>query len=116
LGIKRLLVYGDSLVVINQINDEWDQNKENMDAYCKEVHKLENKFLGLEFHHVFRDNNIAVDVHKPSIREPETATTVGENPPDRKIMIIGVDWRTPFIDYIREHKLPSDKTQAEQIS
>ncbi|WP_223045852.1 reverse transcriptase-like protein, partial [Escherichia coli] len=51
LGIKRLLVYGDSLVVINQVNDKWDCNKENMDAYYMEVRKLENKFSGLEFHH-----------------------------------------------------------------
>jgi ribonuclease HI len=49
LGIKRLLVYGDSAVVINQINKSWDRNKENMDAYCLEVRKLENKFYGLEF-------------------------------------------------------------------
>lgn len=62
LGIKRLLVYGDSLVVINQVNDEWDRNKDNMDAYCKEVRKLENKFFGLEFHHIVRDNNVAADV------------------------------------------------------
>jgi ribonuclease HI len=34
LGIKRLLVYGDSAVVINQFNKSWDHNKENMDAYC----------------------------------------------------------------------------------
>jgi hypothetical protein len=32
LGIKRLLVYGDSAVVINQVNKSWDRNKENMDA------------------------------------------------------------------------------------
>jgi ribonuclease HI len=44
LGIKRLLVYIDSTVVINQVNKSWDRNKENMDAYCLEVHKLENKF------------------------------------------------------------------------
>jgi hypothetical protein len=37
LGIKRLLVYGDSAVVINQVNKSWDRNKENMDAYCLEV-------------------------------------------------------------------------------
>jgi hypothetical protein len=49
LGIKRLLVYGDSVVVINQVNKSWDRNKENMDAYCLEVRKLENKFYGLEF-------------------------------------------------------------------
>jgi ribonuclease HI len=44
VGIKRLLVYGDSAVVINQVNKSWDRNKENMDAYCLEVRKLENKF------------------------------------------------------------------------
>jgi dsDNA-binding SOS-regulon protein len=41
LGIKQLLVYGDSAVVINQVNKSWDRNKENMDAYCLEVRKLE---------------------------------------------------------------------------
>jgi ribonuclease HI len=41
LGINRLLVYGDSTVVINQVNKSWDRNKENMDAYCLEVRKLE---------------------------------------------------------------------------
>jgi ribonuclease HI len=44
LGIKRLVVYDDSTVVINQVNNSWDRNKENMDTYCLEVHKLENKF------------------------------------------------------------------------
>jgi ribonuclease HI len=62
LGIKRLLVYGDSAVVINQVNKSWDRNKENMDAYCLEVRKLENKFYGLEFHHIVCDNNVAADV------------------------------------------------------
>jgi hypothetical protein len=33
-----------------------------MDAYCLEVRKLENKFYGLEFHHIVRDNNFAADV------------------------------------------------------
>jgi ribonuclease HI/probable phosphoglycerate mutase len=62
LGIKRLLVYGDSAVVINKVNKSWDRNKENMDAYYLEVRKLENKFYGLEFHHVVCDNNVAADV------------------------------------------------------
>jgi hypothetical protein len=26
-----------------------------------------------------------------------------------------VDWRQPFIDYIREQKVPSDKNEAEQL-
>jgi hypothetical protein len=32
LGIKRLQVYGDSAMFINQVNKSWDRNKENMDA------------------------------------------------------------------------------------
>jgi hypothetical protein len=33
-----------------------------MDTYCLEVRKLENKFYGLKFHQVVRDNNVAADV------------------------------------------------------
>jgi ribonuclease HI len=44
LGIKRLLVYGDSTVVINQVNKDWDYTKNNMDAYCAKVQKLEKNF------------------------------------------------------------------------
>jgi ribonuclease HI len=55
LGIKRLLIYGDSLLVVEQINKEWDCNKEAMDAYVMEAQKLENKFSGLEIHHEIRD-------------------------------------------------------------
>ena len=52
LGIKRLLAYGDSKVVIQQVNKDWECTKEKMDAYCREIRKLEAKFYGLEFHHV----------------------------------------------------------------
>jgi ribonuclease HI len=136
LGIKRLLVYGDSAVVINQVNKSWDRNKENMEAYCLEVHKLENKFYGLEFHHVVRDNNVAADVlsnlgstraqvpagvfvhelHAPSIPEPAPTTTdPAPSQPGQEVMTIDVDWRQPFINYIREQKVPSDKNLAKQI-
>jgi ribonuclease HI len=136
LGIKRLLVYGDSAVVINQVNKSWDRNKENMDAYCLEVCKLENKFYGLKFHHVVRDNNVAADVlsklgstraqvpagifihelHAPSIPEP-APMTIDSTPSqaDQEVMMIDVDWRQPFIDYICEQKVPTDKNLAEQI-
>jgi ribonuclease HI len=61
LGIKRLMGYGDSLVVISQINKEWDCSNDSMGKYCTAVRKLEDKFEGLEFHHVERDRNAAAD-------------------------------------------------------
>jgi hypothetical protein len=107
-----------------------------MDAYCLEVRKLENKFFGLEFHHVVRDNNVAADVlsklgsthaqvpvgvfvhelHAPSIPEPAPTTTDPAPPqPGQKVMMIDVDWRQPFINYIREQKVPYDKNMAKQL-
>jgi hypothetical protein len=121
-------------VVINQVNKSRDRNKDNMDAYFLEVRKLENKFYGLEFHHVVRDNNVAADVlwklgstraqvpagvfvhelHAPSIPEPAPMTTDPAHPPaGKEVMMIDMDWRQPFIDYIREQKVSTDKNMAE---
>jgi ribonuclease HI len=129
LGIKRLLVYGDSAVGINQVNKSWDRNKENMDAYCLDVRKLENKFYGLEFHHIVRDKNVAVDVlsklgsthaqvlagvfvhelHAPSIPEPAPTTTdPAPSQPGQEVMMIDVDcamfnaksWRISVLEII----------------
>jgi hypothetical protein len=107
-----------------------------MDAYYLEVRKLENKFYGLEFHHVVRDNNIATDVlsklgstraqvpvgvfvhelHAPSIPESAPTTTdLVSSQPCLEVLMIDVDWQQPFIDYIREQKVPSDKNLAEQL-
>jgi ribonuclease HI len=61
LRIKRLIVYRDSLVVISQINKEWDCSNDSMGKYCTTVRKLEDKFEGLEFHRVERDRNTADD-------------------------------------------------------
>src|SRR6185295_4238369 len=62
LGIKQLLVYGDSLLVVQQVNKEWDINKDIMDAYIAEIRKLKNKFSGLEIHQVNRSNNVGANV------------------------------------------------------
>jgi ribonuclease HI len=62
LGIKRLLAFGDSKVVIEKVNKEWDCVKNTMDANYAEIRKLEDHFEGIEFQHVPRNNNVAADV------------------------------------------------------
>ena len=37
LGVKRLMVYGDSTLVINQVNKDWSYSSEKMDTYCVEI-------------------------------------------------------------------------------
>jgi hypothetical protein len=51
-GIKRLMVYRDSIVVISQVNKDWDCSTDSMGNYCVVVRKIEDKFEGLEFHHI----------------------------------------------------------------
>jgi hypothetical protein len=112
--------------VVQQVNKEWDINKDTMDAYVAKIRKIENKFLGLEIHHVILDNNVRAHVlsklgsdranvppgvfipelHHPSIKTPDSSTIVqGPKEPDREVLMIEVDWRVIFIDYIQEHKL-----------
>jgi ribonuclease HI len=128
LGIKRLLVYGDSLLVVQQVNKEWDCNKETMDAYVQEVRKLENKFFGLEVHHVIREQNIGADIlsklgsthaqvparvfvhelKQPSIKSsPQITTKTCLQKPDREVMMLGEDWRESYIDFIQNQRLPA---------
>jgi hypothetical protein len=140
LGIKRLLVYGDSLLVVQQVNKDWDINKETMDAHIAEIRKLENKFSRLEIHHVVRDNNMTADIlskldsdraevptgilvhelHHPSINT-STPMEVDSGPTEtsREVMMIEAVWHTMFIDYIKDKVLPpgikKDDTKAVRI-
>jgi ribonuclease HI len=130
LGIKRLMVYRDSLVVISQINKEWDCSNDSMDKYCTAVRKLEDKFEGLEFHHVERDCKAAVyalsklgssrtqvppgifvqEVPHPSIslEQAEECNVLSQPKSD--------DWRESIIRYIKNEEELDDKTAAERIA
>ena len=67
LGVKRLDVHGDSTLVINKLNKEWDMTHEKMDLYCKEIRKWEASFYGIEYIHVVQDKNQAADAVKGRI-------------------------------------------------
>jgi hypothetical protein len=132
LGIKRLMVYGDSLVVISQINKEWDCSNDSMEKYCTAVRKLEDKFEGLEFYHVERDRNAAADalsklgssrtqvlpgvfvqeVLRPSISLDRTEECNILSQPESD----SDDWREPIIRYIKNEEEPDDKNAAERIA
>lgn len=61
LGIRWLMVYGDSDLVVNLVMKEWDIHSPAMTSYCNAVRKIEKYFEGLELHHVPRAQNQAAD-------------------------------------------------------
>nr|CAE03810.2 OSJNBa0027H09.10 [Oryza sativa Japonica Group]CAE76081.1 B1340F09.19 [Oryza sativa Japonica Group] len=132
LGIKRLIVRGDSQLVVNQVMKEWSCLDDNMTAYRQEVRKLEDKFDGLELSHILRHNNEAADrlanfgskrevapsdvfvehLYEPTVPQKET-TQVADT---QDIAMIEADWREPLIRFLTSQEFPQDKDEAERIS
>jgi hypothetical protein len=61
LGIRQLLVKGDSQLIIKQVCGECSCNEPRLAAYLLHVRKLEKNFTVLELQHVPWANNSAVD-------------------------------------------------------
>jgi ribonuclease HI len=61
LGVRGLLVKGDSQLVIKQVWGECSCNKHQLAAYLIHVRKLEKDFDILELQHVPREDNSAAD-------------------------------------------------------
>ena len=76
LGVRRLDVRGDSQLVIDQVMKASSCHDPKMEAYCKEVRRLEEKFRGLELVHISRRYNEAAD------ELAKVASTRGTVPPD----------------------------------
>jgi ribonuclease HI len=63
LGIRQLLVKGDSQLIIKQVYGECSCNEPRLAAYLLHVRKLEKDFTALELQHVPRaDNSVADDL------------------------------------------------------
>jgi hypothetical protein len=61
IGIRRILCFGDSDLVVHQVSGEWDAKDANMASYRFYVQQLSGFFKGCEFHHVPRANNDEAD-------------------------------------------------------
>jgi ribonuclease HI len=61
LGIKRLVVKGDSQLIVNFSNKSYTPKDEHMAAYLEEHRKMEKRFQGLELKHIPRGENMEAD-------------------------------------------------------
>jgi ribonuclease HI len=60
LSTHRLFIRGDSELFVSQIMKEASCHDSKMVAYCNEVQKLEERFDGIEHHHILRRDNLVV--------------------------------------------------------
>src|SRR5215216_6468884 len=68
LGIKKLIIRGDSQLVVRQVNK--DYQSQLMEAYVEEVRRLEEHFDGLQTEHVpCAENSIADHLSKCAVQK-----------------------------------------------
>jgi ribonuclease HI len=53
IGVRRIICYGDSDLVVQQCSGDWDAKDANMASYRFHVQQVAWLFEGCEFHHVF---------------------------------------------------------------
>jgi ribonuclease HI len=61
IGIRRILCFGDSDLMVHQVLGDWDTKDANMASYRFYVQQLCGFFEGCEFHHIPRANNDEAD-------------------------------------------------------
>jgi ribonuclease HI len=88
LGVRHLDVRGDSQLVIDQVMKSSNCRDPKMEAYCREVRRLDDKFHGLELNHIARRYNEATD---EQAKIASSRTTV---PPD----VFVKDLQQPSVD------------------
>src|SRR5437764_244409 len=134
LGIRRLVVRGDSEMIVNQVQKEYSCTSTKMSAYCQEIKKLEGTFDGLELTHVLRNDNNEADelakmgskrtlvltdvfvqqLHQPTISEEAVEPAI--KPTEAEVFAINPDWITLYLNYLLRDELPEDWAEAERIA
>ena len=128
LGIKTLSVLGDSLLVINQVNNVYKVKSPILHELYKEAQSLKTQFDYIEFNHVYREYNKRAD--ELSNLALENITDLSYEQEDLGIQKLEEEWseevllsanppianinantKTPTIN-----KMPSEKKKQSEIT
>jgi ribonuclease HI len=137
MDIQKLLVYGDSQLVVRQINGIYDVRKPNLVPYYKAMQRHMNKFEHIHITYIPHGKNASADVlaklaaslvlpdGEPTqikIEERWLLPAVVELVPEEyevdRVSAMAVeedDWRKPFFDYFNHGILPNDHVERRRL-
>jgi ribonuclease HI/transposase InsO family protein len=138
MNIKRIMCYGDSDLVAQQVSGTWDRKDAKMAAYRREVDKVAGFFTGYQVEHIDRRKNEAADnlsrlgskrepvppnvflaeLHHPSVKLPTEEELANPDEPDSQLVAAlhqTPSWTEPYMAYLLREELPEDEVLARQI-
>jgi ribonuclease HI len=137
MDIRNLLAYGDSQLIVRQINGIYEVRKPELVPYYKAVQGLMNKFEHIHIAHIPRDQNASADTlaklattlvlpdGEPAqikIEERWLLPAVLELVPEEyevdhvSVMVVEEDdWRKSFFDYFNHGILPNDPVERRRL-
>ncbi|XP_074266813.1 uncharacterized protein LOC141590100 [Silene latifolia] len=122
LGVERLLLHGDSSLVINQLTGSWKIKSESLAPYQMRIEELERFFDDVKYVHLLRDENqfadalsklaalINIPEHMDSMpicverRSAPSYVNAIENPEESETDL----WYTAILKYKETGEYPSD--------
>ena len=143
MGCTRLMIYGDSKLVVQQTMKACDSIADNMTLYHDLYNIMEGNFEGCELRHIGRESNEEADKlaniastkapippgvfferieHRSIDKRPSAsapATGKGNIPsttdPPVEVLLIEPTWTQPFLAYILRNELPEDINESRRI-
>ena len=135
MKISSLEVYGDSMLVINQLLTHYEVRKDDLIPYHQMATQLLERFDFVTLEHVPRKDNQMADalanlaatlaltkdeaVNLPVCQRWVVPLTLGAS--QEGVNVISVlsidinDWRQPLIDYLEHGKLPDDSRHRSEV-
>jgi ribonuclease HI len=143
MGCTRIMIYGDSKLVVQQTMKACDSIADNMTLYHDLYNIMEGSFEGCELRHIGRESNEEADKlaniastkapippgvfferleHRSIDKRPSSsapATGKGNIPstkdPPVEVLLIEPTWTQPFLAYILRNELPKDTNESRRI-
>ncbi|XP_022552509.2 uncharacterized protein LOC106358498 [Brassica napus] len=129
MGAENIQVFGDSQLVINQVQGEYQAKDDIMIQYLAVAQQLIKKFKSCKLTQIPREQNSQADALANLGSAIETNRQISipllvlqwpatmEEPPSEEVSAVkeGETWMTPLIRYLEADILPEDHNEARKI-
>jgi ribonuclease HI len=127
IGAKKVLMYSDSQLAVNQITGEYEVREEKLQKYLEELKRVCNEFEHVEIMYVPRGKNRKADAlsklaAEGGLDKDQPVIVFEMQRPSIEVEFIEqlniearVEWYSPIFNFLSREYLPADPAEAARI-